>query len=67
MKSFVIFAALWWADFVGAFLEEVERVYYLYISPRESLGCHGTSWHLQSIHDNKESKSSNPVAVFASR
>lgn len=45
-ESFVdIFAALWWADFVGAFLEAGgNAVYYFhYIPLGESLGCHGTS------------------------
>jgi hypothetical protein len=45
-ESFVdVFAALWWADFVGAFLEAGgNAVYYFhYIPLGESLGCHGTS------------------------
>jgi hypothetical protein len=45
-ESFVdIFAALWWADFVGAFLEAGgNAVYYFhYIPLGESLGCHNTS------------------------
>ncbi len=45
-ESFVdIFAALWWSDFVGAFLEAGGKaVYYFhYIPLGESLGCHGTS------------------------
>ena len=45
-ESFVdIFAALWWADFVGAFFEAGGNgVYYFhYIPLGESLGCHNTS------------------------
>jgi hypothetical protein len=45
-ESFVdIFAALWWTDYVGAFLEAGGKaVYYFhYIPLGESLGCHGTS------------------------
>jgi F5/8 type C domain-containing protein len=45
-ESFVdIFAALWWADFVGAFLEAGgNAVYYFhYIPLGQSLGCHNTS------------------------
>ena len=45
-ESFVdIFAALWWADFVGAFLEAGgNAVYYFhYIPLGQSLGCHSTS------------------------
>jgi hypothetical protein len=45
-ESFVdIFAALWWADFVGAFFEAGGgAVYYFhYIPLGESLGCHNTS------------------------
>jgi hypothetical protein len=40
-----IFAALWWTDFVGAFLEAGgNAVYYFhYIPLGESLGCHNTS------------------------
>ena len=40
-----IFAALWWTDYVGAFLEAGGKaVYYFhYIPLGESLGCHGTS------------------------
>jgi len=45
-ESFVdIFAALWWADFVGAFLEAGgNAVYYFhYIPLGQSMGCHNTS------------------------
>ncbi len=45
-ESFLdIFAALWWADFVGAFFESGgSAVYYFhYIPLGQSLGCHGTS------------------------
>src|SRR5450755_1658393 len=45
-QSFVdVFAALWWADYVGAFLEAGgSAVYYFhYIPLGESLGCHATS------------------------
>jgi hypothetical protein len=45
-ESFVdIFAALWWADFVGAFFEAGgNAVYYFhYIPLGQSLGCHNTS------------------------
>ena len=45
-ESFVdIFAALWWADYVGSFLEAGgNAVYYFhYIPLGQSLGCHGTS------------------------
>jgi len=45
-ESFVdIFAALWWADFVGAFFEAGGgAVYYFhYIPLGQSLGCHNTS------------------------
>lgn len=45
-ESFVdIFAALWWADYVGAFLQAGgNAVYYFhYIPLGQSLGCHGTS------------------------
>jgi F5/8 type C domain len=45
-ESFVdVFAALWWADFVGAFLEAGgNAVYYFhYIPLGEGLGCHNTS------------------------
>lgn len=45
-ESFVdTFAALWWADFVGSFLEAGgSAVYYFhYIPLGQSMGCHGTS------------------------
>jgi hypothetical protein len=45
-ESFLdIFAALWWADFVGSFFEAGgNAVYYFhYIPLGQSLGCHGTS------------------------
>ena len=45
-ESFLdIFAALWWADFVGAFFEAGgSAVYYFhYIPLGQSLGCHSTS------------------------
>lgn len=45
-ESFVDnFAALWWADYVGAFLQAGgNAVYYFhYIPDGQSLGCHGTS------------------------
>ena len=45
-ESFVdIFAALWWADFVGAFFEAGgNAVYYFhYIPLGQSMGCHNTS------------------------
>ena len=45
-ESFVdIFAALWWTDYVGSFLEAGgNAVYYFhYIPLGQSLGCHGTS------------------------
>jgi hypothetical protein len=45
-ESFVdTFAALWWSDYVGAFLEAGgNAVYYFhYIPLGESLGCHATS------------------------
>jgi len=45
-ESFVdIFAALWWTDFVGSFLEAGgNAVYYFhYIPLGQSLGCHDTS------------------------
>ena len=45
-ESFVdTFAALWWADFVGAFLEAGGNAayYFHYIPLGESLGCHATS------------------------
>jgi len=44
-SSLDIFAALWWADFVGAFFEAGGNgVYYFhYIPLGQSLGCHGTS------------------------
>jgi hypothetical protein len=45
-ESFLdVFAALWWADFVGAFFEAGgNAVYYFhYIPLGQSLGCHNTS------------------------
>ena len=67
-ESFVdIFAALWWADFVGAFLEAGgNAVYYFhYIPLGESLGCHGTSPGTFSLFTmNKEYEIQQPTSQF---
>ena len=61
------FAALWWADFVGAFLETGGKaVYYFhYIPLGESLGCHGTSPGTFSLFTmNKEYQIQQPTSQF---
>ena len=67
-ESFVdTFAALWWADFVGAFLEAGGKaVYYFhYIPLGESLGCHGTSPGTFSLFTmNKEYEIQQPTSQF---
>ena len=67
-SSFVdIFAALWWADYVGSFLEAGgNAVYYFhYISLGQSLGCHGTSpgtFGMFTVDANYEVK--QPISQF---
>jgi F5/8 type C domain len=61
------FAALWWADFVGAFLEAGgNAVYYFhYIPLGESLGCHGTSPGTFSLFTmNREYQIQQPTSQF---
>ena len=61
------FAALWWADFVGAFLEAGgNAVYYFhYIPLGESLGCHGTSPGSFSLFTmNREYQIQQPTSQF---
>lgn len=61
------FAALWWADFVGAFLEAGgNAVYYFhYIPLGESLGCHGTSPGTFSLFTmNREYQVQQPTSQF---
>jgi hypothetical protein len=56
-ESFLdIFAALWWADYVGSFLEAGGKaVYYFhYIPLGEENGCEGTSpRNLQHVHNGQ--------------
>jgi len=67
-ESFVdIFAALWWTDYVGAFLEAGgNAVYYFhYIPLGQSLGCHGTSpgtFGMFTVDSNYEVK--QPISQF---
>ena len=67
-ESFVdIFAALWWSDFVGAFLEAGgNAVYYFhYIPLGESLGCHGTSPGTFGLFTmNREYQIQQPTSQF---
>ena len=67
-ESFVdTFAALWWADFVGAFLEAGgNAVYYFhYIPLGESLGCHGTSPGTFGLFTmNREYQIQQPTSQF---
>ena len=61
------FAALWWADFIGAFLEAGgNAVYYFhYIPLGESLGCHGTSPGSFSLFTmNREYQIQQPTSQF---
>jgi hypothetical protein len=61
------FAALWWADFIGAFLEAGgNAVYYFhYIPLGESLGCHGTSPGTFSLFTmNGEYQVQQPTSQF---
>jgi hypothetical protein len=64
-QSFVdIFAALWWADYVGSFLQAGgNAVYYFhYIPLGQSLGCHGTSpgtFGMFTVDENYQVKQPN--------
>jgi F5/8 type C domain-containing protein len=61
------FAALWWTDFIGAFLEAGGKaVYYFhYIPLGESLGCHGTSPGTFSLFTmNREYQIQQPTSQF---
>jgi hypothetical protein len=67
-SSFVdIFAALWWTDYVGSFLQAGgNAVYYFhYIPLGQSLGCHGTSpgtFGMFTVDANYEVK--QPISQF---
>ena len=67
-ESFLdIFAALWWADFVGAFFEAGgNAVYYFhYIPLGQSLGCHSTSPGTFSMFTmNKEYQIQQPTSQY---
>jgi len=67
-ESFLdVFAALWWADFVGAFFEAGgSAVYYFhYIPLGQSLGCHSTSPGTFSMFTmNKDYQIQQPNAQY---
>jgi len=67
-ESFMdIFAALWWADFVGAFFEAGGKaVYYFhYIPLGQSLGCHSTSpGNFSMFTMNKDYQIQQPTSQY---